>query len=667
MATRTWTSVAGANKLWSDAANWSGGVAPTSTDDVVFNAGAVHVYINNAIPALCKTLTITAGYTGDFGVFEQGEGFFDTQRPNIGVYGSITITKAYTGNPTLTMHNTGTLSFTGTTISAFNTGTGASGEGNATVCTLSGNLNVGMLNVIAGTTFAQGANAVTVSGGFGVSIAGTFSWSAGATWTLTPTLASALYIQYNSTPGYVLPPTTVATTASLGVTLFNLVQPTFTSLVVQSGSYLQMTNGASNTFDTVGNCTFNGFGFSSKNGATNTPITVGGNLLITSGNYSDQDSQNWKINVVGTAVAHNATFAHCDASGGTTIDANDNCTDGGNNINIDPFAPPAPPSTTWVGTDNGLANTAANWSPAVVPTLTNDVVISGATSLTFDTNLDTLTCDASGYTGTMTAINPNGGDGLVVREGGVNLSAATIVAPYIYLELYSPAGAAHINLGTNAVEELFLDNEGAADSNIAIIGRYFEATGDFDLQAFTIDMTPAANVSSHYVGFEAVLTWDAGAKVILRPNTHSTATAGLILYNPAQNVLPPIEIRGTGTDAAKPNENVSCQSFLLVSGRWDFDGHDLATQGDMTFTGGSVTNAGVREVNCLGNFTTNVSISGGVWSVGGTAVAHNATITGCDFSGGTELDATDGCTNGGGNTNVDFGVVASTTACLLML
>jgi hypothetical protein len=54
-------------------------------------------------------------------------------------------------------------------------------------------------------------------------------------------------------------------------------------------------------------------------------------------------------------------------------------------------------------------------------------------------------------------------------------------------------------------------------------------------------------------------------------------------------------------------------------------------------------------------------------SVTGAAVAHDATISNCDFSGGTELDATDGCTDGLGNTNVDFGVQANTTACLFLL
>src|SRR4051812_22278053 len=107
------------------------------------------------------------------------------------------------------------------------------------------------------------------------------------------------------------------------------------------------------------------------------------------------------------------------------------------------------PTTTWTGLDNGLTETPANWS-AGVPDASTDAVFSGATAMTFDSAfLECLSCDAAGFAGTISAVDPRN-NGLSVHTGNVNLSAATILTP-MYLEAYGTGGAAGINLGTNAV------------------------------------------------------------------------------------------------------------------------------------------------------------------------------------------------------------------------
>ena len=51
--------------------------------------------------------------------------------------------------------------------------------------------------------------------------------------------------------------------------------------------------------------------------------------------------------------------------------------------------------------------------------------------------------------------------------------------------------------------------------------------------------------------------------------------------------------------------------------------------------------------------------------VTGTAVAKYTTATNSDASAGTQVDATDNCTDGTGNTNWNFGAVGTTSTILL--
>lgn len=114
---------------------------------------------------------------------------------------------------------------------------------------------------------------------------------------------------------------------------------------------------------------------------------------------------------------------------------------------------------------------------------------------------------------------------------------------------------------------------------------------------------------------------------------------------------------------------LSTESVTLTDGTLDIDGNDITTVSSGNFTqaagttcqdtatGGMVTVAGDFAVNgangneCVWN--------GPDLTVSGTAVATYTTATNSDASGGTEIDATIGSTDGGGNANWLFGVLVA--------
>src|SRR2546421_469342 len=62
-AVRTWTG-GGLDPLWSNTANWSGGIRPAAADDVVFPSGAAQLAtLNNWIGALHSITFGVGGYS----------------------------------------------------------------------------------------------------------------------------------------------------------------------------------------------------------------------------------------------------------------------------------------------------------------------------------------------------------------------------------------------------------------------------------------------------------------------------------------------------------------------------------------------------------------------------------------------------------------------------
>lgn len=101
------------------------------------------------------------------------------------------------------------------------------------------------------------------------------------------------------------------------------------------------------------------------------------------------------------------------------------------------------------------------------------------------------------------------------------------------------------------------------------------------------------------------------------------------------------------------------------------NGGDINFAGQSVVVGGSGIALAAGNISGLNGATLNTTdfsstvdlIGSGEWFLvaSGTSVAHVVTITNCNASLGVELDATDSCTNGGGNTNVLFAVPTTTS------
>ncbi|MHC4372173.1 MAG: hypothetical protein ACYSW8_31600, partial [Planctomycetota bacterium] len=107
---------------------------------------------------------------------------------------------------------------------------------------------------------------------------------------------------------------------------------------------------------------------------------------------------------------------------------------------------------------------------------------------------------------------------------------------------------------------------------------------------------------------------------------------------------------------------LTCGSFRLADGDLDLNGQTLIVSSPCTLTSGStVADPAGSTINC-DTFTAdgNDLIGTATWYLNCTTSGSiaNATITNCDASGGVEVDATDNCVDGGGNSNIDFGAVA---------
>jgi hypothetical protein len=127
-------------------------------------------------------------------------------------------------------------------------------------------------------------------------------------------------------------------------------------------------------------------------------------------------------------------------------------------------------------------------------------------------------------------------------------------------------------------------------------------------------------------------------------------------------------IRFVGAAVINGNLTISIATGARTLDFTTFGDGTLAVGNDLTIAAASALNqslAGVA-VTVGGDFLSGAAADAldldtpGTFAVTGTAVAHSQIIRNCDFSGGTTLDATDACTDGGGNLNVDFGVITET-------
>jgi hypothetical protein len=334
--------------------------------------------------------------------------------------------------------------------------------------------------------------------------------------------------------------------------------------------------------------------------------------------------------------------------------------------------PILPPSTTtnWTGgaSDNQW-DSAGNWDNGV-PTSSLDAVITGSGLIQTNSEVNAKSIDFTGFTGTFDQ-DTVGND--VYVYGNLTLANGMTFAGYTFIGF---KGSGTLIRGSAAASDLelavmspgvtcTLGDNGAAITAMTVYGGVL-ALGT---RALTI---------SQYLEIKPTdgLTWSPGATILI--NVPDSSGANIIINE--NLTLPPTTVTG-GTSSGCHIGNASAgtevpgtvhfTSLSLTDVATLANDTDYETTGDLTFSGVTTSAAYVMNWTVGGNFSATDSTIGGTttrtFTVTGTAVAHNTTVTNCDFSGGTELDATDGCTNGLGNTNVDFGVQTSTTACLFLL
>ena len=114
------------------------------------------------------------------------------------------------------------------------------------------------------------------------------------------------------------------------------------------------------------------------------------------------------------------------------------------------------------------------------------------------------------------------------------------------------------------------------------------------------------------------------------------------------------------------------RSMTLTAGTLDVDGEEIVCDGNWTMaSGAAMADPGGADIEVGGNFTSNGvdldGASGWVLTVTGTGTLHDCSITHCDASGGTVIDATDNCTNGGNNSGINFALFATAAGMPLIM
>lgn len=339
-------------------------------------------------------------------------------------------------------------------------------------------------------------------------------------------------------------------------------------------------------------------------------------------------------------------------------------------------------TTTW-NTDagDGLWETGGNWTNGV-PTLLKDAVIIGSGPVgTNEGGLECKTLDTSGYTGTVSLNNLH-------VYGNVTLSAGTVIDRALYM-----IKTGTLNTNGGSINTLFLGDDGyGSEGEIITLGSDVAITHQMYVYICTLAMgshvltltqdTVCDYGAGFFVGSTAGITWSAGGKVVLITNGANTFRNGACTIRDSRAydivaTLPPIEVSGGGRilHIVQPKFSTltvgAIAGYVLADPTWFPDGVQLfQSDGDVSFAcpvrcinpdDDSIIGLDGATLEIGGNF---VSTSGASFpgasadfflNVVGSAVSHHTAFAHCDASGGTEIDATDACTDSDNNTHVDFG------------
>lgn len=285
-------------------------------------------------------------------------------------------------------------------------------------------------------------------------------------------------------------------------------------------------------------------------------------------------------------------------------------------------------TTTWnTNAGDGVWTTPGNWDNGLPdPTIDAVVTGAGAADITGFTN-ECKTLDMSAFTGAVAA------NSRVFAYGSVTLGAS--MTGGVLSISYQASGS----LTTNGFSNLNVDASSGA--YVLTLTQDTSILGSFGLQlasGSTLAQGAHTITSASYISVNdsGPITYSAGAKWIF------TGSGDHFILTTATSA-PPVEV----LDGNMQTFGAVVASYLQLAGTLTRATGTLTVTGDFSFTGTAMTAVQVGTLAI---------------DVGGTAVAHDATIQYADFSGGTALDATDGCTSLGSNTDVLFGPVVVNSA-----
>ncbi len=313
-------------------------------------------------------------------------------------------------------------------------------------------------------------------------------------------------------------------------------------------------------------------------------------------------------------------------------------------------------STTDWGDTPGGAN--ANWVLAFTPDITTPAVIDAtAPGNVENVSGGTLECagvDFTGFTGTFIASASLVSAGNVIFSAGMTISIAT----FFRIQFNENA-----TLTSNGKSFTYIDTDGSANITLADNANtlsYEIEGGVFDIGTHTYFGGAAFNYNDNNPNFFASSYTYSGGGLI---DVTTVTLVDAYIYSAESGNIPPLYIHGNGILLIENTWNdpydFICQSLVLASGTMDLadSGDGVETVGNMTLSGGSVTNLTGKTITVGGNFISAVNLSGGTLAVTGTAACTDGTIT--NMSSATDVDCT-GATDGGGNTATFlFGSTAS--------
>ncbi len=300
-------------------------------------------------------------------------------------------------------------------------------------------------------------------------------------------------------------------------------------------------------------------------------------------------------------------------------------------------------TTSWTnGAGTNLASNPLNWSHGL-PSASVDTVFDDAASpdeCIIDGSEHFKTFDARDYTGNIHIASSDlayfSVHGDVFLDAGMGTPGTIIIVfkddaeldtggfPSVGFEAKTSGKTLAIvsNLGLNVMQT-------ASDHVVELAAGKVITASDATLA----DATPIEWNSSED------MTFGAGAKIVLN------CTYGVSLSGTGA-LLCPIEVGAASSTVTFAGSGFSAQTYTQAGGTLNASGL-FTTVGNFSKSAGSATSSNIAVG---GNFSsTGGTLVAVTANVTGTAVASNTAISGSNFSAGTDLDATDNCTDNGSN------------------